>query len=103
MELDPSGALAAFRSEARAWLEANIPDEPRPVEGPELREFDSAWQRRQYEGGWAGIDWDVEYGGRGLSLVQQVVWYEELVRGNAPTFSCFLVALNNVGPVLMLH
>ena len=96
-------ALTAFRADARAWLDENVPAEPRPKEGPEVRTFDSAWQRTQFDGGWAGIDWPVEYGGRGLSLLEQVVWYEELVRASAPTFSCFLVALNNAGPTLMLH
>ena len=103
MSTDITEALAMFRAEARAWLEANVPGEPRPADGPELRAFDCAWQRRQYDGGWAGIDWDTAYGGRGLSLFEQVVWYEELVRIGAPAFSIFLVALNNVGPTLMLH
>lgn len=96
-------ALATFREEARTWLEQHVPTEARPTEGSEVRAFDAAWQRTQHDGGWAGIDWPTEYGGRGLSLFEQVVWYEELVRAGAPTFSCFLVALNNVGPTLMLH
>lgn len=92
-----------FRLQARAWLERNVPDEPRPTEGSEVRGFDCAWQRRLYDGGWAGIDWPVEYGGRGLSPAEQVIWFEELVRADAPVFSCFLIALNNLGPTLMLH
>ncbi|MEU9457001.1 acyl-CoA dehydrogenase family protein [Streptomyces sp. NPDC048277] len=96
--------LAAFREEARTWLEEYVPDEPRPTtHGPEVRDFDVAWQRRQYEGGWAGIDWEREYGGRGLSLRQQVIWYEELVRAGAPRDSIFDVAFGHAGPTLIMR
>lgn len=100
-ELD--GKLRAFREEARDWLSENVPKEPRPHGGSEVRAFDCEWQNRQYEGGWAGIDWDVEYGGRGLSLVEQVIWYEELVRAGAPTHTIFLVALGHAGPTLIMR
>ena len=103
MTSDLDAHLAEFRMQARTWLEEHTPSDRRPTDGPEVREFDAAWQRTQYEGGWAGIDWPTEFGGRGLSMFEQVVWYEELVRIGAPTFSCFLVGLNNAGPTLMLH
>jgi alkylation response protein AidB-like acyl-CoA dehydrogenase len=108
MELDTSPRLREFREEARTWLHENVPRDPRPPDGPDLRnrdairDWDAAWQRRQYDGGWAGVDWPEEYGGRGLSLVQQIVWYEELVRAGAPThFSVFAVALGHAGPTLI--
>jgi alkylation response protein AidB-like acyl-CoA dehydrogenase len=103
MRIGDRARLEAFRVEARSWLEQSVPSQPRPRGGPELRDYDCAWQRRQFEGGWAGINWPRAYGGRGLSLVEQVIWYEELVRARAPVYSCFLVALNNVGPTIMLH
>ena len=104
MDLDVGPDLTEFREEARAWLGANVPTEPRPhTTGPELRQWDEEWQRRQYAGGWAGIDWDTAYGGRGLSLIQQVVWYEELVRAGAPTFSVFAVAFGHAGPTLIMR
>lgn len=104
MELDTSPELKEFREEARTWLEENVPAEPRPLTiGPEVREYDVEWQRRQYEGGWAGIDWEPEYGGRGLSLIQQVVWYEELVRAKAPGPGVFAVAFGHAGPTLIMR
>jgi alkylation response protein AidB-like acyl-CoA dehydrogenase len=104
MELSLGSDLQEFRDEARTWLEENVPKQPRPeTVGPELREYDMAWQRRQYEGGWSGIDWDLEYGGRGLSLVQQVIWYEELVRAGAPLDSVFGVAFGHAGPTLIMR
>jgi alkylation response protein AidB-like acyl-CoA dehydrogenase len=104
VELDTSKELKEFREEARTWLSENVPSEARPhTVGPELREYDQEWQRRQYEGGWAGIDWEPEYGGRGLSLVEQVVWYEELVRARAPRDSVFSVAFGHAGPTLIMR
>ncbi len=39
--------------------------------------FDMAWQAEQYEGGWAGLSWPEEYGGRALSSLRQMIWHEE--------------------------
>jgi alkylation response protein AidB-like acyl-CoA dehydrogenase len=104
VELDTSPELKDFREEARTWLEENVPTEPRPeTVGPEVRAYDVEWQRRQHEGGWAGIDWEPEYGGRGLSLIQQVVWYEELVRAKAPGPGVFAVAFGHAGPTLIMR
>lgn len=102
MKFDQSPALQEFRAEARDWLNDNVPREVRP-RGPEMKAFDCEWQRRQFDGGWAGIDWDVEYGGRGLSLLQQVIWYEELIRAGAPSHTIFLVALGHAGPTLIMR
>ncbi|MGW4125851.1 acyl-CoA dehydrogenase family protein [Nocardia sp. NPDC004711] len=104
MELVIDQALVEFRDEARTWLAENVPREPRPhTAGPEIRDFDIAWQRRMHDGGWAGIDWPTEYGGRGLSLMQQVIWYEEAVRARVPDDSIFGIAFAHAGPTLMLR
>lgn len=103
VEIDTRPQLKEFREEARTWLEENVPREPRPrTVGPEVREYDVDWQRRQYEGGWSGIDWGREYGGRGLSLIEQIIWYEELVRARAPGPGVFAVAFAHAGPTLMM-
>jgi alkylation response protein AidB-like acyl-CoA dehydrogenase len=93
----------AFRADARAWLEANVPRDSPPDDGEALRAFDLAWQATQYEGGWAGISWPTEYGGRGLSLLQQMIWHEEYARVGAPNVGTSFVGLNDAGPTLMLH
>jgi alkylation response protein AidB-like acyl-CoA dehydrogenase len=87
-----------FRAEVRDWLERNI---PRPARRSYVREHDLAWQRTLYEGGWAGITWPKEYGGRGLSLDQMLIWYEESARVHAPPVGCLFVALNHAGPTLI--
>jgi hypothetical protein len=54
MDIAVSVADHEFRDEIRTWLRENVPRERQPVEPGPMREFDLAWQRRQYEGGWAG-------------------------------------------------
>jgi alkylation response protein AidB-like acyl-CoA dehydrogenase len=100
MKLFDDPGLVDLREEARTWLHENVPSEARPT-GRASRDFDVAWQRCQYDGGWAGIDWETEYGGRGLSPIQQVIWYEELVRAKAPGHGCFGVAFGHAGPTLI--
>jgi alkylation response protein AidB-like acyl-CoA dehydrogenase len=102
MDLQTSRDFKAFREEARTWLAENVPTEQRPPYGPYMREYDMAWQNRQFTGGWAGIDWEPEYGGRGLSPLQQVIWYEEFVRAKAPGQGVFGTALNHAGPTLIM-
>ena len=71
MDLNLTPEETKFRDELRAWLEANVPKDwgewrEKPLEEsfPYLR----AWQRKLYEGGWLGITWPREYGGRGVKL-----------------------------------
>src|SRR5437016_1189352 len=66
-----------------------------------MREFDLAWQQTQWKGGWAGISWPKEYGGRGASLIQQLIWFEEYGRPGLPGFDACFVGLNHAGPTLM--
>ena len=101
MELTTDPHFGAFRDQARTWLEENKPREPRPRDGAEVRAFDAAWQRRMFDDGWAGLDWPAEYGGRGLSLLEQVIWYEEYAASGAPNESILQVALNHAGPTLI--
>jgi alkylation response protein AidB-like acyl-CoA dehydrogenase len=85
MDLRYTPEQQAFRREARAWLEANVPKEP-------LRSFDTEqgfeehreWERRLHEGGFAMVPWPVEYGGRGADLLEWLVFEEEYYRVGAP-------------------
>ncbi len=85
MDLTYSERENAFRAEARAWLEANVPGAPLPS-------FDTAegarahrnWERRLDAGGWAMVPWPVEYGGRGANLLEWLVFEEEYYRARAP-------------------
>lgn len=101
MEYRFSSEDEQFRDQVRTWLAENIPTGKRPADGPESRAFDTAWQRRQFEGGWAGIAWPKEYGGQGLTLIQQLIWHEEYAHAGAPPPGCMFVGLNHGGPTLM--
>ena len=94
-----------FREQVREWLHANKPAEPRPPSEcfEEQKVYDRAWQRAQYDGGWAGVHWPAEYGGRGASPIQQLIWCEEYAAAGCPPVmdSCWL-AENHAGPTLIL-
>lgn len=95
-----------FREEVREWLHAFRPREPRPGEGDfaAQRAYDRAWQRAQYDGGWAGIAWPREYGGRGLSPTQQLIWCEEYASAQCPpVHDSVWMALNHAGPTLIMR
>ncbi|WP_414900243.1 acyl-CoA dehydrogenase family protein [Sphingomonas flavalba] len=92
----------AFQEEARAWLMANKPTEPRPIDGKDAAAFDRAWQRTLFDGGWAGVHWPRQFGGRGLSGFHQAIWYEELARTGAPPYNnATFIALMHAGPTLI--
>lgn len=97
-----SDEINAFRRRARTWLEANVPSHPSPPDGPGAREYVLAWQAKQSEGGWTGLAWPKEYGGRGLPVLQQIIWFEEYARAGAPSpLDASFVGLNHAGPTLI--
>ncbi len=114
--LDDTPEEAAFRAEARAWLEANA--EPRSAgddtgsyftladDSPEADrrhvETCKRWQRRLFDAGWAGITWPKEYGGRGGAPWQQRIWNQEQARFKVDT-GVFAVGIGMVGPTLIAH
>jgi alkylation response protein AidB-like acyl-CoA dehydrogenase len=101
MDLTLSPTEEAFRDELRGWLEANNPGKPPPVDD-EAFEFRRRWQRKMYDAGWAGISWPKEYGGRGATLIEQAIFFEEMVRADAPSVANIL-GLVMGGPVVITH
>jgi alkylation response protein AidB-like acyl-CoA dehydrogenase len=101
VDLDFSAGQRDFREEVRGWLAEHRPAAPRPSDPTGIRAYDTAWQRTQYDGGWAGISWPREYGGRGLSLLEQLIWYEEYGRAALSSLDSTFVGLNHAGPTLI--
>ena len=102
MEIRFTAAEEAFRAEARAWLEANKPRDERPEHDLRAqRAYDMAWQRRMFDAGWAGISWPKAYGGRGATLMEQLVWFEEYARADVHDVTTGFVGLNHAGPTLI--
>jgi alkylation response protein AidB-like acyl-CoA dehydrogenase len=89
-----------FRQELRSLLERSVPRED-PPEDLDL-EFDylRRFQRAMHAGGFVGIHWPREYGGRSATPLQQAIFAEEMARARAPQL-VNRVGINNVGPTLM--
>ncbi len=103
MELRDSPEDDAFRREARAWLAANAPPPPHPVRGSDAwTPFHRAWHRKLFDAGYAGLSWPVEYGGRGGTPSQQVIFEEELGRAGAPGLANHL-GIFHVAPAIMAY
>jgi alkylation response protein AidB-like acyl-CoA dehydrogenase len=102
MDLTFSERETAFRDELRAWLEAN-PPAPEPEGGDEDANYAwrRDWQRRLYDGGWAAPHWPEAYGGRGASLTESAIYFEELGRARVPMPANVLGLLLG-GPTLMV-
>lgn len=101
MDLTFSKDEAAFRDELRAWL-ADHSAGPEP-EGDEAERFAwrRDWQRELYRGGWAAVHWPAEFGGRGASLTQSAIFFEELAGAREPLPANALGMLL-AGPTMMV-
>jgi alkylation response protein AidB-like acyl-CoA dehydrogenase len=103
MDLTPTPEQEAFRAEARAWLTSNVPREPLPsFDTPEGFDAHRAWERTLHASGWAVVSWPAEYGGRGASLHDWLIFEEEYWRAGAPG----RVGQNGLfllGPTMMEH
>ncbi len=104
MDLSLSAEERAFRAELRRWLEAVVPSvgpKPPATDWPARRAYDTAWQRRLHDAGYAGIDWPKEGGGRGASPVEQLVFKQECERAGAPYVGVNFVGLLHAGPTII--
>jgi alkylation response protein AidB-like acyl-CoA dehydrogenase len=108
MDFEYSPAQDAFRKEFRGWLEANLPPElclddaadDRVPADRETYERRRAWQKTMHAAGWVGISWPKEYGGRGASFIERVIWEEEYAAARAPVLPAAM-GLNLVGPTII--
>jgi alkylation response protein AidB-like acyl-CoA dehydrogenase len=102
MDLTYPAEAEEFRAEIRSWLEANLPDDwgQREMSGEEKAAFAAQWNEKLFEGGWICASWPKEYGGKGLSTIQNVVLNEEFARVNAPMRGDFF-GDTLVGPTIL--
>ncbi len=89
----------AFRDELRAWLADNPAGDPPRGEDANF-EWRREFQRRLADGGWAAVHWPQEYGGRGATLTQSAIFFEELGRAGAP-LPANVLGLLLAGPTIM--
>ena len=102
MDLDVSKEEREFRAHVRDWLHDNNPKEKRPDDAREALAFDREWQRRQFEGGFAGVNWPKAFGGAGLSAIEQFIWHEEAALADCPDVGVNFVGVNHAGPTLIM-
>jgi alkylation response protein AidB-like acyl-CoA dehydrogenase len=107
MDFTYPAAAEAFRAEIRAWLAANLSDEFRGVVSgvatdPEGLARLQAWNRVLADAGYAAITWPREWGGRSASVMEQVVFAEEMHAAGAPG-PVNVIGLPNIAPAIIEH
>jgi alkylation response protein AidB-like acyl-CoA dehydrogenase len=104
MDLRYSPAEQEFRGELRQWLAEVLPTvgpKPHVDDWTGRREYDTAWQRTLFDAGYAGINWPKEYGGRGATPTEHLIFLEESERAGAPYVGVNFVGLLHAGPTLI--
>ena len=104
MDLRYSESDERFRAEVRAWLSdalPKLPAKPGPHDWDARRAYDTTWQRMLHDAGYAGINWPAEYGGRGASPTEHLIFLEETERAGAPYVGVNFVGLLHAGPTLI--
>lgn len=99
MDFNDTPEEARFREEASSWLAENVPTDEAfraltPLEQAKL------WQKKKYDAGWACIGWAPEFGGRGASAIEEVIWRQEESRYDLPA-TFFLIGQGMIAPTLM--
>lgn len=92
-----------FRASIREWLVANRPAEPYPDEPAARMAYGRRWARKMYDGGWSGLAWPREYGGRDLTPLEHLIFAEEYTAADAPPLIDQGVGPALTGPTLIHH
>jgi alkylation response protein AidB-like acyl-CoA dehydrogenase len=96
-----------FRADLRHWLADALPQgwgetSFEPDDEDERAMFRLAWERKLHAGGWAGINWPTDYGGRGATLIERAIFAEEMARARAPE-GINIIGHNLVATTLLRH
>jgi alkylation response protein AidB-like acyl-CoA dehydrogenase len=109
MDLTLTPEQQSFRAEVRAWLRQNMPREwsdrlaaSSDIPRPEAYELLRGWQRTLYGAGFVGVTWPKEYGGRGLTFMEEMILAEELALAKAPPVLNIL-GVGMAGPTIIAY
>ena len=119
MDFNDSPDEAGFRAQARAWLDANAPRHllsglqaavaqttssvhPPEIEGEDPVAISKDWTARKAGAGWACLHWPTQYGGRGASPIERVIWQQE-EGPYAQLSNLFVVNHGMAGPTIIAH
>ncbi len=111
MNFDDTPSEAGFRADVRAWIQANAPTEllaelalagfgQPPLRSGDVIAASKAWQKKKSDAGWACIHWPADFGGRGASPIERVIWQQE-EGAYAKLAGIFLIGQGMIGPTLM--
>jgi alkylation response protein AidB-like acyl-CoA dehydrogenase len=111
MNFDDTPQEAAFRAEAKAWIAANAPKQYEEelkksslgrteLTGADILGVARAWQKKKADAGWACLHWSKEYGGRGASPIERVIWQQE-EGAFGKLSSMFIIGHGMCGPTMM--
>jgi len=99
----------SFRDEVRSWLEKNLPKDwdnrmrvGSDVARPDVYAFLRTWQRKMYDAGFMGLTWPKDYGGRGLTFMEEMILQEEIALAKAPPVLNIL-AIGMAGPTIIAY
>jgi alkylation response protein AidB-like acyl-CoA dehydrogenase len=95
------------RKELRAWLAANLTQDVVAAgrrRGKDDATFETlrAWNATMADAGWAAVSWPQEYGGRGATVLEQLVYAEETTRARVPV-PLNVIGMNNIAPAIMQY
>ncbi|MEK7713892.1 MAG: acyl-CoA dehydrogenase family protein, partial [candidate division NC10 bacterium] len=97
----------AFRQTVRAWLKANLPREWKELGRSDIPRIETyeilkQWQRKLYDAGFVGLTWPKEYGGRGLTFMEELILQEEIALAKAPPILNVL-GVGMAGPTIFAY
>ncbi len=105
MEFSYPSDVEQFRKDVRTWLSAHLTDEVRAADrqrGRDESAFETLrqWDATVADAGWGAVSWPQEYGGRGASVLEQLVYAEETTRARSP-MPLNVIGINNIAPAIM--
>jgi alkylation response protein AidB-like acyl-CoA dehydrogenase len=111
VDIDDSCEEASFRAEVRDWLEDHAVTKGAPgdwsegffdssIENDELMARSVEWQRTLWDAGWAGISYPADWYGRGGTIMQEIIFAQEMAHFGVST-GAFMVSHNMVGPAIL--
>ena len=99
MDFNDTPEEARFREEASSWLAENAPTDEAFRALTPLQQA-KVWQKQKYDAGWACLGWAPDFGGRGASAIEEVIWRQEESQYDLPA-NFFLIGQGMIGPTLM--
>ena len=109
MDLALTPEQMSFRDEVRSWLKVNIPKDwvetvraGSDIPRSDAYDFLSRWQRKLYDAGFMGLTWPKDYGGRGLTFMEELILHQEMALVKAPPILNIL-AIGMAGPTIIAY